>query len=204
MRPRVGAGDINRWLLAWLAEQEPKRPFFAFLNYLDAHDPYDPSSGFRQKFAPGPRAPRPPDGAHVSEEGARPELDLYDAAIAYLDSAVGGLLQELDRRGLLENTLVVLTSDHGEEFAEHGLMGHAASLYRPSVEVPLVFSLPGTIPAGRVPGPVTLRDLAATILDVTGNTDSSIPGTSLRGYWEGGGAPRHAFGGQREVPIHSE
>ena len=184
LRPRVAARDINHRFLTWLDEREPARPFFAFLNYLDAHDPYDPSPGFQRTFSPGPRAPRPRDGEHVTEPDALGELALYDAAIAYLDSAVGGLLRELDRRGLLANTLVVLTSDHGEEFAEHEIMGHAASLYRSSVEIPLVISFPGKVPPGRVGGPVSLRNLAATILDLSENPDSGIPGNSLRRFWE--------------------
>lgn len=184
LRPRVDARDINHRFLTWLDRRAPTRPFFAFLNYLDAHDPYDPSPGFQQTFAPGARGTRPRDGEHVTEADARGEMALYDAAIAYLDSAVGGLLRELDHRGLLANTLVVLTSDHGEEFAEHEIMGHAASLYRPSVEVPLVMSLAGRVPPGRVGEPVTLRNLAATILDLSENPDSRIPGRSLRRYWE--------------------
>ena len=184
LRPRVDARDINRWFLRWLEERATDRPFFVFLNYLDAHDPYDPSPGFQRKFAPGPRGDRPRDGEHVSEPAAQSELRLYDAAIAYLDSAVGGLLDELDRRGELENTLVVLTSDHGEEFAEHGLLGHAASLYRPALEIPLVISFPGRVPAGRAGQPVSLRNLGATILDLSGNPDPRIPGISLRAHWQ--------------------
>jgi arylsulfatase A-like enzyme len=184
LRPRVDARDINHRFLRWLDNADLGRPFFVFLNYLDAHDPYDPSPGFQRAFAPGPRAPRPRDGERVTEAGAQGELKLYDAAIAYLDSAVGALLHELERRGTLANTLVVLTSDHGEEFAEHEIMGHAASLYRPSVEIPLVIALPGTVPAGRVARPVTLRNLAATILDLSGNSDPRIPGHTLRAHWE--------------------
>ena len=184
LRDRVDARDINTRFLRWLDRKKSDRPFFVFLNYLDAHDPYDPSPKFQREFAPGPRASRPKDGEHVTQEAAQQELRLYDAAIAYLDSAVGGMLGELESRGQLANTLVVLTSDHGEEFAEHEFMGHAASLYLTSIEVPLVISFPGRISAGRIAGPVTLRNLAATILDLSGNSDPRIPGTSLRAYWE--------------------
>jgi arylsulfatase A-like enzyme len=184
MRPRTDGQDVNRWFLRWLDQADSDRPFFVFLNYLDAHDPYDPSPGFQRALAPGPRAPRPPDGERVTEEKAAPEMRLYDAAIAYLDSLLGGLFHELERRGRLANTLVVLTSDHGEEFAEHEIMGHAASLYRPSVEVPLVFALPGRVPPGRMAGPVSLVDLAPTILDLSGNSDARISGSSLRETWD--------------------
>jgi arylsulfatase A-like enzyme len=183
LRPRADARDINRRFLRWIDGRDDAAPFFVFLNYLDAHDPYDPSPGFQRRFAPGARGARPRDGAHITEAEAQPELRLYDAAFAYLDSAVGGLLAELDRRGELSHARVVLTSDHGEEFAEHGFLGHAASLYRPAIEVPLVMAVPGTVPAGRVDRPVTLRNLAATILDLSGNPDARIPGHSLRAHW---------------------
>ncbi len=185
LRPRVDATDINRRFLDWLDRRSAPGPFFVFLNYLDAHDPYDASPGFQEAFAPGPREARPRDGVHVTEPQAGPELRLYEAAIAYLDSAVGGMLDELERRGELANTLVVITSDHGEEFAEHGIMGHAASLYRPSVEVPLVLWYPARLAAGRLPGPVSLRNLPATILDLSGSVEPRIPGRSWRRLWDG-------------------
>jgi arylsulfatase A-like enzyme len=183
LRPRTGGSDINHWFLRWLDRRESDRPFFVFLNYLDAHDPYDPAAGFIARFAPNARRNRPRDGTLVTEERARGEMDLYDGAIGYLDSLVAGLLRELEGRGMLKNTIVILTSDHGEEFAEHGIMGHAASLHRPAVEVPLVISFPGNVPAGRSPGPITLRDLAATILDLSGKPEPDFPGRSLARYW---------------------
>jgi arylsulfatase A-like enzyme len=114
----------------------------------------------------------------------RPKQDEYDGAIAYLDSQVGWLLRELERRGQLENTLVIITSDHGEEFAEHGLIDHGNSLYRLSLWVPLVVWFPGQVPAGqRVAAPVSLRNLAATIMDLAGADTAPLPGQSLARFW---------------------
>jgi arylsulfatase A-like enzyme len=183
LRPRTDARDINHRFLGWIDGRDSSRPFFVFLNYLDAHDPYQPPPSFRARFAPDAKGPRPPDGERVSMAAARSQLALYDGSLAYLDSVIGGLFRELDRRGLLENTLVVLTSDHGEEFAEHQILGHAATLYRPSLAVPLVLSHPGRVPPGRISRPVTLRDLARTLMDLSGNGGGNFPGVSWARLW---------------------
>src|SRR3979411_2606482 len=87
--------------------------------------------------------------------------DSYDDCIAYLDRQVGSLLDELDRRGVLRDTLVIITSDHGEEFGEHGVFNHGYSLYLAEIHVPLVI-LSAAAPASRsVAQPVSLRDLPA-------------------------------------------
>ena len=94
---------------------------------------------------------------------------------------LGRLFDELERRGVLENTLVIVTSDHGEELGEHGLFGHGRSLYRPELHVPLLIVRPGRVAAGRVVAePVSLRDLPATVVDLLGLADGSpFPGGSL-------------------------
>src|SRR4051812_12619024 len=95
--------------------------------------------------------------------------DLYDDSIAYLDRRLGALLDELGRRGVLDDTIVVVTSDHGEHLGDHLLFFHGCSLYRQAVEVPLVIVDPGTTPAGRVvDSPVSLRDLPATVVGLLG------------------------------------
>ncbi|MEO7501051.1 MAG: sulfatase-like hydrolase/transferase, partial [Gemmatimonadaceae bacterium] len=98
---------------------------------------------------------------------------------------LGALLDQLERRGLLSNTLVVVTSDHGEEFGEHGWVNHGNGLYLPALRVPLVISFPGHIPEGAVvEDPITLRDLPATVLDlVAAGNQKSIPGNSLSWRW---------------------
>jgi arylsulfatase A-like enzyme len=114
------------------------------------------------------------------------ELDAYEGAIAYLDDRIGQLLEALRDRKLLDNTLVVITSDHGEEFGEHGVFEHSYSLYLPSVHVPLVISLPRAVPAGtRIDEPVSLRDISATVLDLIGiRSDDALPGASLVRHWD--------------------
>jgi arylsulfatase A-like enzyme len=93
----------------------------------------------------------------------------------------------LKERNLWNNTLVVITADHGEEFGEHRTFGHGNSLYLTSLHVPLMISFPGRIPgATRVHTPITLRDLPATIADVLHFNDGTrFPGASLARYWNG-------------------
>ena len=110
--------------------------------------------------------------------------DSYDNCIALLDEGVGALLDELDRRGVLKDSVVVITADHGEEFNEHGLYNHGNSLYLHEVHVPLLV-LALTAPAGVVVAtPVSLRDLPVTIVDLLGLSASApFPGDSLAAHW---------------------
>ena len=110
----------------------------------------------------------------------------YDGSLAYLDARVSELFAALKQRGLTENTLVVVASDHGEEFGEHGVYFHGNSLYRASLQVPLMLVLPGRVPAGVViADPVSLRDLAATIVNLATPEEASVfPGKSLARFWE--------------------
>ena len=109
----------------------------------------------------------------------------YDGALAYLDHELGDLFAELDRRGMLENTIVIVTADHGEEFGEHGVFDHGNSLYRPAVHVPLLIVAPGHAPSGASVGAaVTLRDVAHTLVELaTPGASNPFPGMSLRRFW---------------------
>ena len=100
----------------------------------------------------------------------------------------GLLLDELGRRGVLDDTLVIVTSDHGEHLGDHGLFFHGCSLYRQLVEVPLVIVDPKGVPAGRaVAEPVSLRDVPATVLDLLGlGRGAAFPGRSLARFWDPG------------------
>jgi arylsulfatase A-like enzyme len=161
---RRSATAISTAFLDWQAAHGD-RPFFAFLNFFDAHIPYRPSPVFWAKFA----------------LQKRPNLGLYDGAIASIDYEIGRMLDELRRRGVLDNTIVIVTSDHGEQFGEHGLRLHANSLYLPLLHVPLLMRYPGRLARGsRVDAPVSLRDLAATVIDLAGlSSEVNVPGTSL-------------------------
>ncbi len=89
------------------------------------------------------------------------------------------MFNELERRGLLADTLVVITGDHGEQFGEHGLFDHGNSLYQPLLHEPLVFSFPGRLAGRRIARRVSLRDVARTMLDLSGNAEVALPGVAL-------------------------
>ncbi|MEO8199312.1 MAG: sulfatase [Gemmatimonadota bacterium] len=190
---RKSAGDVNSEFLGWLNGAPKDRPFFVFLNYLDAHNPYQPPPPFDTlfsnradaKFVESLREDMP--ARQWTPEMLRAAVEKYDESIAYMDHEIGLLFSELKRRGEWDNTLVIITADHGEEFGERGVFFHGNSLYRGALEVPLLMRLPGTVPGNTsVSTPVSLRDLAATILDVAGaKSAGQLPGRSLSRFWDG-------------------
>lgn len=163
-----------------------RQPFFLFIHFWDPHYDYTPperywrlfdpdyagsfdGSGFLQyqAFAPG-----------MDETEYRHVLALYDGEIRYTDDTLGALMAAMRGMGLLENTLVVITADHGEEFLEHGGRGHRRTLYGEVVRVPLILWHPGRIPPGRNSDLVSLTDIAPTILDFTGS-DARLAATGI-------------------------
>lgn len=175
-------------------------PYFAFLNLYDAHAPYLPPEPFATQFATAVerqnhliRHTSKRAGARTAKIGMSPpeieaELRAYEAGIAYMDAELARLFAELDRRGSLDNTIIIVTSDHGELFGEHGQFAHGQHLYRPLIEVPLLFAGAVGIDAGRVvKTPVSLRDVPATILDLAG-LEPLLPGMTLAPLWSGTGA----------------
>jgi len=162
------AQEVRERFALWLDGLPAGRPFFAFVNLFDAHAPYRPPEPYRSMFDSGRTA------------DAR-----YKGAIRYLDDQVDLTLRDLERRGMLDNTIVIVTSDHGEQFGEHGQDTHANSLYRQVLHVPLVIVAPQRVPAGvRIARQVSGRDVPATILDLLAVPgDSAIGGRSLAALW---------------------
>jgi arylsulfatase A-like enzyme len=186
------ARGINDAFLDWLRLRRQDRPFFAFLNYFDAHDPYVPAAGFVGRFGTRPKTARDyqllidyaQNRSALALKDVLMARDCYDDCIASLDDQLGRLLEELRSQGLLDRTLVIITSDHGEGFGYHGVFGHGGSLYLDEIAVPLVILSP-TVPGERVVAdPVSLRDLPATIVDQLGlAAGSPFPGQSLASAW---------------------
>jgi arylsulfatase A-like enzyme len=193
--PRKDAARINGDFLRWLAQRRSDRPFFAFLNYIDAHDPYLVPAGFTRHFGVAPDGPKDlavlldwqrSDKGRLSPREINLARDAYDDCIAALDERLGQLFDELERQGVLRNTLVIVTADHGEELGEHGLYGHAMSLYRPETHVPLLFFGPSVPRGSVVDQAVGLRQLPTTVLDLLGWGGSSpFPGRPLARLWTG-------------------
>jgi arylsulfatase A-like enzyme len=188
-----GARGTSEAFLSWLADRRPDRPFFAFINYFDAHDPYLPPPGFEGRFGIRPKPPRDYnflydymsiDKDSMTKRDIAMARDCYDDCIAFLDEQLGRLIDQLRSRGLLDDTVVIIASDHGEAFGDHKRYGHSSDLHLDEIGVPLVILSPGA-PAGRVvDNPVSLRDLPATVVDQIGlAAGSPFPGQSLASYW---------------------
>jgi arylsulfatase A-like enzyme/Tfp pilus assembly protein PilF len=140
------AGDVVNHALAWLSQLE-NGPFFLWIHLYDAHDPYDPPPPFKAKFASQP----------------------YDGEIAYADSAVGKLIDELRKHGLYDETLIAVMADHGESLGAHGENTHGIFLYDETLHVPLLFKLPASHAAGKkIDTRARLVDVAPTILQEAG------------------------------------
>jgi arylsulfatase A-like enzyme len=183
---RKRASDTNAAFLAWV-DRHPDLPFFAFLNYMEVHDPYLPPTPFRLRFAGSAEAgglinwQMGRSQPQLTPEQVRSESDTYDGAVAYLDEQIGRLAEQLEARGLKNRTLVIFTSDHGESFGEHGLFAHGHSLYRETLHVPLIICRPGgNAPGVRADRVVSNAAIPATVMDVIGaQTENLFPGPSL-------------------------
>jgi arylsulfatase A-like enzyme len=157
----------------WLGGVPPDEPFFAFVHMWDVHYDYTPPPE-HDLFDPGYEGPI--DGTGISDLMLPNPVDpadllhliaLYDGEIHATDHHVGRMLAALERAGRLEDTLVVFTADHGEEFLEHRGLGHKNHLYEEVLRVPLLLRLPESLPAGRVVDEVvSIVDIAPTILDL--------------------------------------
>jgi arylsulfatase A-like enzyme len=186
---RKSASSISDDFLNWVSRNK-HQPYFAFLNYYDAHEPYLPPPPFATLFSNSKDRPRGAYGTYDLDSLTKDQIlelhDAYDNSIAYVDDRLSKLFAELERQGSLGNTIVVITSDHGELFGEHGMLGHFNGVYRPTIHVPLIISAPSLAPVNvRVGNGVSLRDIPATILDLVG-TNADLPGQSLSRLWSTG------------------
>jgi arylsulfatase A-like enzyme len=174
--PRADA--ITNLTLEWAAQAatSPAPPVFMYVHYIDPHYPYRPPAPFDRMFDHRDDRPRRAGDidARTTVSGRDPEavaavLDQYDGEILFADRELARLLDGLQSRGMLRDTVVMVTSDHGEEFFDHGTDSHGRSAYEEVLRVPLVVAWPGRITAGvrhdRVTG---LIDVMPTLLDLAG------------------------------------
>jgi arylsulfatase A-like enzyme len=176
--------SVERWLRSTARE-----PFFLFLHYFDVHYDYSPPAPFDRMFDPDYAGPITGRNFHADRRirAGMPARDLehllalYDGEIRFTDGYVGRVLDLLAELGHADDTIVVLTSDHGDEFFEHGDKGHHRTLYEEVLHVPLVVSFPGRLPAGRVVNePVSIVDIVPTVLELAGlPTPAAVEGQSL-------------------------
>ena len=211
--PRLGSRlretGISQWALSavgslgetvvldWLARRDFGRPFFVFLNYMEAHAPVIAPARFRERMMTPEQVRRSyvmnvtPLSIWMHTFGLAPygpeELEIigrtYDAALLELDTLLESLLTALEKQGLLDNTIVVVTSDHGEHLGlHHPLLDHQYSVYEPLLDVPLVLFYPPKVPPGRERRPVMNLDLHPTLLElarITTAPDSTSLSVSL-------------------------
>jgi choline-sulfatase len=182
-QPKAGDGaNIDRRFLEWQAALPKDKPFFAYLHYLELHFPYCPKD-LRGKFDEGPsrldvcadwRQLRDDirSGKYVVTAADRQLLRArYDEELLGVDRLIGELVEELKDRDLYDDTLILVTGDHGEEFGEHGGYFHGQSLHDELLHVPLVWKPPSSWEGPRdqvVDGTVEQRNVAATFLDAAG------------------------------------
>jgi len=204
--PTRPAESINRSALEWLDSIEGEAPFFLFINYMDAHEPYYPPgelarhfSGYAREYA----------DALFAREAARKGLSIkqrehllsqYDAQIYYLDRQVGALMKGLKQRGLYRGSYIIVTSDHGQFLGERNLVGHGKDLYSQVLDIPLIIKHPGNKIRGVNNGLVENRALFYMVLEQAGLAASppSYPWDAAAEYYGkrvfkralGGGRPR--------------
>ena len=195
------------------------RSFFLYLHFYDPHEPYRPPRHHERQFAGRYRGPfgfvrggnvypvarqiERSGSTRLDERGLQHLIDLYDDEIRYWDGQFDRLLRSLEELGLDERTLVLVTSDHGESFLEHGKVAHCRTLFDPEIHIPLALSSPGLPEGLEIEAPVSALDLTPTVLDVLGLSrpeGKPMAGRSLRGLWEArepGGSTSFALTGSR-------
>jgi arylsulfatase A-like enzyme len=198
------AACLNRLALEHLGKRDRRRPFFLYLHYIDPHAPYKPPPGERRHFrflrtASDKKFIRQGTTTPIEEmiykgkpdPGLTPDdlqhlIGLYDEEIAYFDRRFGELLAAVREAGLLDDTILVFTSDHGEEFLEHGHICHCRTLFDNAIKTPLIVRVPGVEPR-KVAAPVQNLDIVPTLLDYAGVDTAAFPleGHSLRALIEG-------------------
>ncbi len=175
--------EMVHWVDTWLTE-DPPQPFFLYLQPMNVHGPYKvpkearrvllgrpPSRRFKYFGEPMRAIMR--KGRLDLREQVDPAyveslIDQYDTAVRYTTDQVARIFALLSSRGLFDNTLIILTADHGEELFDHGGFNHGTSMHRELLHVPLYVKMPGQREASQISTPVSLLDLFPTILDVAG------------------------------------
>ncbi len=178
----------------WM-EAHKERPFFVFLHFWDVHYDFTPPPPWDTRFNPGYRGPvdgrdfvfDPSIAPGMPAADLQQLLALYDGEIGWTDTFVGLLRQDLETWGLSDDTIIVVTSDHGTEFFEHGGKGHRSTLYDELIRIPLVIWYPERLAARRVSAQTRSIDVGPTLLELTGlPAPKRVMGHSLMSLASGG------------------
>jgi arylsulfatase A-like enzyme len=205
------ADAVNREFFNLLQQPElAQAPFFAFFNYMDAHFPYIPPHPFDQRY-PGKTSATEAEldaiQSRVSQDGdplpplyTSHAISQYDGGIAYIDSQIGQLVDWLKRENLYDNTMLIVTADHGESFGERRLFLHGNSLYANLLHVPLLVKYPHSAHAGLVETPVSLIDIFPTVIQAAGlQPPPGLQGRSLLD--PSASSPRNLFSESFPCPV---
>ncbi|MDB2253506.1 sulfatase [Halorubrum ezzemoulense] len=190
-----GAKSTNRWISDWLDDRDDSDPFFLFINYLEPHLEYRPPREFAEEYLPEgvsyaeAMEVNQDAWSYIANDVEMTDRDfeileaLYHAEIAYLDERIGELRRLLEEAGEWEDTIFVVTGDHGENIGDHGLMDHQYSLHDTLIHVPLVIH-GGAFTGGKtVDDIVQLTDIAPTLLDAAGiDTDEFVEESQGRSF----------------------
>jgi arylsulfatase A-like enzyme len=189
-----GRHATNRAVLRWLRSRDQERPFFIFINYMEAHWPYRAPQACRDRFLSDVDAStikRSRFSAvrwyhqkrrHAPDEVLAARAGLYDAALCVLDDVLEDLFGALREVVPFDDTLIIITADHGENLGDHGHMGHSFALYDSTLRIPLLIRRPGGKEGGTVrTDPVQLTDLFVTIAKATSvePLDERVTGVDL-------------------------
>ncbi|HJL32522.1 MAG TPA: sulfatase, partial [Polyangiaceae bacterium LLY-WYZ-15_(1-7)] len=203
----TNASNVFGEAAEWIEEHHEDGRFFVYIQTIDPHVPYDPPDDYlrmydaRTDYAGQVQnrrthllledAKKRPPRVTFDESDVRRLTALHDGEISYHDHHFGRFLEKLEELGLKENTIFVVTSDHGEEFDEHGSWGHGHSIFQELLHVPLVVRYPGVGRAGaRVPQVVSTMGVAPTVLEATGvDVPGEFEGRSLMGFLRGAPPP---------------
>jgi arylsulfatase A-like enzyme len=176
-----GAESTNKTVKDWISiASQHENPFFLFINYMEAHEPLHPPEPYAMRFMPKGfgwddvdrgllRYPEYLTGVVPHDDDAFAiRRALYDAEISYLDVRIGELFEYLRESNVLDETLLIIASDHGENFGDHGLMDHMFCVYDTLTHVPLIMRYPGVFEGGQtVEDLIRLIDIFPTILDIS-------------------------------------
>lgn len=223
----MGAALTNHWVGRWLDDRPGgDTPLFVFAHYMEAHLPYRVPKRYRRMFMTDAQVDRSYDlrkqvygdlnhaldlrynteGPDFLADSDRDILRLqYDATIRYLDDRIKNLIGTFEQRGLLADTLVVITSDHGEYLGTHGMWEHRCQVYDDVAHIPLILREPGRMSGLRIATPVQQSDLYTTIIKAALGTPPAETGPYAADLFEiaaAGGRPRNAvilYGGPGEL-----
>ena len=176
LRSQRPGNEVMDEAVAWL-ETVGREPFFLWVHLYDVHQPYAPPEPYASRYGQMP----------------------YLGEIAFADEQVGRLLRALDARGLTARTAIVVAGDHGESLGEHREEAHGLFLYEGALHVPLIVSAPALSPR-RVASPVSLVDVAPTVLDLLGLPYAGMDGISLRALMAGAAAPERSLYAESMFP----